>query len=129
MGFLSDLFNLLYYFTDHYTLAFLVRFSLMQFGLFTNKSFEYEADYWGTIFWIISNVFLAVNDLLVLYRLRREKGKAASKQVYFTQADFLRNVIDTFIAFCFFEKTLISKKAIGLMGVGSSVILLADFWK
>ena len=72
MLFLSDLTNLLYFFTDHYTLLFIV-------GLLTNKEYEYTADYWGTVMWIASNLFLIAKDLIQMYRLRQEKGKSEVK--------------------------------------------------
>ena len=58
--------------------------------------------------------------------MRLEKGKNAKREIFWAQVDMVRMIVDSFYAYCFFEEAFMAKKTIGLMGIMTSVMALAD---
>ena len=78
------------------------------------------------MFWIISNLLLALQEVFMIYRLQKEKGVKARREILFAQADMVKNVLDCFYAYSFFDVTFMTDKNAGLLGMFTSVIALSS---
>eukprot|EP00919_Chromeraceae_sp_WS-2016_P027874 GHVR01066071.1.p1 GENE.GHVR01066071.1~~GHVR01066071.1.p1 ORF type:complete len:122 (+),score=7.20 GHVR01066071.1:433-798(+) len=118
---LSMMFNILYYFSDHFTSIYLI-------GIISNKEHELIADDFGNIMWMISSIFAVLMDCTVIVCFQIKKKKSInSNKFHYLVLELIKDVLDTMMAMFYVVFIGISKKNMGMLGIATSVIRLSKF--
>lgn len=117
--FISDAADLLFFFSDHYTV-----FALL--GIFNNKYLFALMSSFGDYMWVINASFLAFSIILKGI-ISKQNGESLdfrkTKTPYFLVGDFLAACIELFVGLTFINPALASKKFF------SSLIILGCSYK